>query len=96
MRELLIDFLKRLEAMIPPPPHCHHVITYAQYGSDAAGWEDRLSLQVNLSGKFYCFFIDETDDFVSPSGVDQILCQIHRGVENMQEGIALGQYSEAR
>jgi len=45
----LMLFLKSLEGALPPPEHCHHAITYARYGSDDTGWEDRLALQVMLS-----------------------------------------------
>jgi hypothetical protein len=57
----LIAFLKEMEAVFPPPPRCHHGLMYAQYGSDEAGWSDRLMLQVNNDGTFYPFFLDDED-----------------------------------
>jgi hypothetical protein len=61
MRQKLIVLLKELERALPPPPKCHHSMMYAQYGSDADGWEDRLLLQVNYNGMFHPFFLDEED-----------------------------------
>lgn len=60
-RQFLIDFLKQLESAVPPPPNCHHCLTYAQYGSDKDGWQDRLALHINVDGKFHCLFLDEND-----------------------------------
>jgi hypothetical protein len=56
-----MEFLKALEAALPPPERCHHCMMYAQYGSDETGWSDRLMLQVNKVGKFYPFFLDDND-----------------------------------
>jgi len=61
MRRFWIAFLKDLERLLPPPLHCHHALTYAQYGSDKAGWEDKLALQINRGGTFLCVFLDESD-----------------------------------
>ncbi len=61
-RNFLIDFFKQLEAAIPPSPNCHHVICYAQYGSDEDGWEDRLAVKINQSGEILCFFIESEDE----------------------------------
>jgi hypothetical protein len=47
MRQRLIDLLKALEAVIPPPRNCHHALTFASYGSDEAGWTDQLAVQIN-------------------------------------------------
>ena len=64
---MLINFLKAVEDAIPPPPHGHHAITYARYGSDAAGWEDKLALQIAVpsyiggNAVFHCWFLDEAD-----------------------------------
>jgi len=55
-RAFLIEFLKGLEAAVPPPENCHHAITFARYGE----W-DALALQVNIGGKFRCFFINDED-----------------------------------
>ena len=74
----LINFLKTLEGVIPPPPHCHHVITYARYGSDEKGWEDKLALQVGVACDdqepvFHCFFLDE-EDLSGP--IDAVIVQL--------------------
>lgn len=61
MREQLMSFLKRLEEEIPPAPKCHHAMTFARYGSDDTGWAEQLAIQVNDSGRFYTFFLDEGD-----------------------------------
>jgi hypothetical protein len=67
MTARLIEFLRDLERAVPPLPACHHSITYAQYGSDMAGWEDKLALQVYFEGRFHCFFLDD-GDLEKPSG----------------------------
>jgi hypothetical protein len=61
MREYIIELLKAIEAAIPPPSNCHHCLTYAKYGSDSEGWTGKLALQLNREGKFYCFFLEESD-----------------------------------
>lgn len=61
MKELLIKFLKTLEEVVPPPVECHHAITYAQYGSDEIGWEDRLALRINVAGDERVLFLDTGD-----------------------------------
>ncbi len=61
MREHLLNFLKRLEKEIPPALKCHHAITFARYGSDQTGWTEHLAIQVNDSGKFHTFFLDDGD-----------------------------------
>lgn len=94
---LLIDLLKGLEAEVPPPPRCHHAITYAKYDSDEAGWTDKLALQVYYNGKFFCFFIDDDDladnlqrtiAFVKESLASPEI------VASMQQGVAQGQYAK--
>jgi len=95
MRDYLIQFLKALEAAIPPPLNCHHAITYAQYGSDSAGWKEQLSVQVNVGGKFYAFFVEDGD---FEKGADalaaEIAGQVGEAVDKTtaQKGVALGQY----
>jgi hypothetical protein len=92
LRAYLIDVLKNLEAAIPPPPNCHHAITYAQYGSDETGWEDRLALQVNKEGTFHCVFID-AEDFLKP--VMQFVFGVVECVNapgDFQKGVGPGQY----
>jgi hypothetical protein len=61
MTEQILYFLKQMERAFPPPANCHHGLTYSQFGSDAAGWKERLALQINKDGKFWCFFIDDQD-----------------------------------
>lgn len=93
MRETLLDFLKALEAAIPPPKGCHHALTFAQYGSDADGWQDRLALQINDAGRFHCFFIDPGD---FDKGIPELVSEIAHGVAhpppNAQFGIGVGRY----
>lgn len=96
MRQFLIDLLKGLEAVVPPPENCHHCITYAKYGSDDAGWEDRLALQVNQNGTFHCFFLSEGDDLAETA--DQVISTISNFLNSptppwTQLGIGPGQYS---
>lgn len=95
MRDFLIKLLKELECRVPPPLNCHHCITYAQFGSDKTGWEDRLALQVNRDGKFRCFFLDKDD---LPDDIQRIIGFIENSYANPdptftpQEGVGTGQY----
>ena len=93
MKQRLLNLLKRLEQVIAPPQFCHHVITYAQYGSDARGWEDRLALQVSVEGELMCFFLDDEDLQKDP---DEFAEMIYRaavdGSTCFQRGVAVGQY----
>ena len=82
MKTWLIAFGKALEAAIPPAPKCHHALMYAQHGSDAAGWQDKLALQVGVNGKFYCWFLDD-GDFETP--VDELVATIVADLARMQE-----------
>jgi hypothetical protein len=94
MRQFLIDFLKELERVIPPPEHCHHALTYGQYGSSEAGWEDRLCLQVNKGGTFHCFFIDAKDfDKSVVEFTNEIADCLSKPMFNEQLGVGLGQYT---
>jgi hypothetical protein len=77
MRSWLLEFLKELESAIPPPPMCHHAITFAKYGSDEHGWQEKLALQINHGGLFHCFFL-ETDDFDKPINI--LVTEIVRGL----------------
>lgn len=61
MREQILEFLKLLEQELPPASGAHHAITFAQYGSDATGWEDVLALQISFGGLFHCFFLESGD-----------------------------------
>jgi hypothetical protein len=95
-RKFLIDVLKQLEAAIPPPQHCHHAITFARYGSDLTGWEDKLALQINSGGKFHCFFLDDQDFRTEPARfVESVVHLMSEHDENAQLGVAFGQYTMA-
>jgi hypothetical protein len=93
MRTKLINLLKLLEKAIPPPSHCHHAITYAQHGSNYAGYEDKLAIQVNVDGMFICLFLDE-EDFEKDVHVliADIVKWINADGQTPQLGVALGQY----
>ena len=95
MRDFLINLLKELELRVPPPPNCHHCITYAQFGSDKTGWEDRLALQVNRDGKFRCFFLDEDDLLGHPHRIIEFIEKSYTNPDptfTPQEGVGTGQY----
>lgn len=97
MRQFLIDFLKALEAELPPPANCHHAITYAQFGNHEAGWEDRLALQLNVEGVFTCFFLDDKDFNETPEDLAKNVAFASRFSDgDVQHGVGFGQYSEAR
>src|SRR5438046_765060 len=66
MRQYTLDLLKRLESAVPPPANCHHALNYAQYGSYATRWQEKLALQVNIDGTLHCFLIGPEDDGKSP------------------------------
>lgn len=95
MRDKLLYFLKTLESEIPPASKCHHAITFAQFGSDSEGWEDKLALQISHGGAFHCFFI-EAGDFDKPA--EDLIAEIKRGLEqpmpNAQVSDAPFRYSE--
>ena len=96
MREFLLGLLKELETRIPPPEKVHHCITYAQYGSDETGWEDRLALQVNDHGKLLCFFLEDAD---FDKKISVLVEEIADSVENepdgqTQFGVGPAQYSK--
>lgn len=94
MRQFLIDLLKALEAAVPPPALCHHAITYAQYGSDETGWEDRLAIQVNRGGKFQCLFLDDGDFRIPAAFVVAEIVKV-LSVPGGQPGVAFGQHVDA-
>lgn len=93
MRAYLLEFMKRLEFLCPPPPRCHHAITFAQYGSDETGWEEKLALQVNIDGTFRCIFLDGTD---FNSGATDLANKVAEFVRNPQDsdqlGVSAGRY----
>jgi len=51
VRDKLLEFLKALEAAIPPPQG-HHAITFCRYGSDSDGWEAKLGLHIRMPKDF--------------------------------------------
>ena len=75
MRQFLIDLLKGLESAVAPASGCHHAITYAQYGSDETGWDDKLAVWINGKGgeQPRCFFIEPDDESKS---ADEIIREI--------------------
>ena len=92
LQPVLLHFLKELERILPPPAGCHHAITYAQYGSYDEGWSDRLALQVNHRGRFYCFFIEDKDLL---KGFSRVVREIQAALqcsEELQPGVGFGQY----
>jgi hypothetical protein len=98
VKQFLIELLKSLEVVIPPPKGCHHAITFARYGSSRAAWQDRLALQINREGKFYCFFLDEDDlppQSQDPTRIVQFVAieMRSRSDSEFQLGIGPGQYS---
>jgi hypothetical protein len=60
-QEYLLQFLNRLESRIPPAPSKHHAITFARYGNETDGWEDKLQLVVNNKGRLISLFLYSTD-----------------------------------
>lgn len=94
MRQFLIEFLKALEAEVPPPPNCHHVLTFARFGSDedGVGWSDQLALQVNLDGEFVAFFLEEVD-FQKPIGdLVAYIAKQCSPIDGAQLGVGVGQF----
>jgi hypothetical protein len=68
---------------------------YSQYGSDDTVWEDKLALQMNLGGIFYCFFIDNEDFEVTvPQFIGRLQQQVvlALGDPRSQRGVAQGQF----
>ena len=87
--------LKRLEEELPPPPLCHHALTFAQYGSDKKGWEDKLAVQINFGGVFKCFFIENADQEKHVYEViDEIVNLVKANNPRDQIGVGPGQYVE--
>lgn len=94
MKPFLMEFLKQLEIAIKPPAHTHHAITYARYGSDEEGWEDKLALQVNCNGVFVCLFLEEEDFNQTIDGlIADVLFQLKRPGE-FQHGVGFAQYGD--
>ena len=59
--EHLVAFLKELEAQIPPAQDRRHVLHHGSYGSELAGWKDKLCLTLNVHGKPVLLFLEEGD-----------------------------------
>jgi hypothetical protein len=92
-RQFLIRLLIELERLVPPPPLCHHAITYAQFGSDAKGWEDKLALQVNVGGVFHCLFVEEDDFDKDPARLAFEAAELLKTLSpSAQAGVGPGQY----
>jgi hypothetical protein len=96
IREYMIELLKAIEAAIPPPANCHHCVTCAKHGSDSEGWTDKLALQVNREGKFYCFFLEENDLAYDAANIQSFVAELVRQMElpdsSFQMGVGLGRY----
>jgi hypothetical protein len=92
-RNELLRFLQELERRIPPPANCHHTISCCRYGSDAAGWQEKLALQVNRDSVFHAFFLDE-DDCRDLLRTLTVICDAMAGPvpANAQLGVASGKY----
>ena len=56
-----MSFLQTLEENIPVAKGSHHVLRFAQYGSDEVGWDDRLCLEISLPSGIERFFVDDQD-----------------------------------
>ena len=81
----MLQFLKLMEGRITPEPGTHYALMCTQYGSDATGWEDRLTLVMNNGyGKNLKLFFDE-DDLVKPTEqlVDECVDLIYTEVTKM-------------
>jgi hypothetical protein len=73
MKQWLMTLLNSLETALPPPAGAHHAITAARYGSEGAGWDDRLALHLMLDGERVTLFLDD-DDFASST--DALVAEI--------------------
>lgn len=80
------SFLELLEKRLPPPMCCHHSIHFAQYGSDATGWEPRLALSLHLAqadgSSTYSTLFLEAQDGKKPASV--LVSEIVRLVETQK------------
>lgn len=92
-KQFLIEVLKGLEVVVVPSPKGHHAITFARFGSDGVGWEDKLALQVNDGGIFRCFFLDEEDLERTPEQIiSEIVKLLKQPMSNEQLGVSGVQY----
>lgn len=93
MKNYLLTLMKQLEALVPPPPRCHHAIMYSQFGSDADGWEDKLTVQVNMNGQFHAVFLDAGDFQKSAVELAEAIADsLAEPMPNAQIGVGLGQF----
>jgi hypothetical protein len=89
----ILGFLRALEEAIPPPPNCHHALVRCHYGSDEAGWTEKLAVQVNVDGTFHAFFIDDADQAKLPEELAvQIASELAKPMANAQHGVGIGQF----
>lgn len=70
--ETTLAFLRELEAEFPPPAGQHHSLTFAQYGSDEAGWQDKLCLTIRYSSGSQNFLYGEGEALGSPEMLAEI------------------------
>lgn len=93
--------LKSLEAAVPPPANCHHVIgfvrrvalaTETQMTGVVLSGEEQLTLHVNVDGKFYQFFLNDVDFDLPIRTVDYVVKTLVylKPAENLQTGAEPG------
>ena len=83
LAEWIMEFLKALEAELPPPTGQHHSLTFAQFGSDATGWEDKLCLGFRKSNGSQNYFLDDRDlvGYVRPTQCAKNVADMIRAAE---------------
>lgn len=86
MRQWLIDFLKEMERLVPPPRGAHHAVRFGQYGSDETGWDDKLCLQLNDGGSLSMFFLDAEDFESTPERLAIAVFDLGRAQKDRSEG----------
>jgi len=98
IRDYMIELLKAIEDAIPPPANCHHSITYAKHGNESDGWVDKLALQVNREGKFYCFFLEENDLDYNFKNIEYLVAELVQQLtlpdSSFQMGAITGQFTK--
>jgi hypothetical protein len=72
-------WLEGMERVIPPPVGTHHYLRFAEFGSDAAGWEKKLCLCVSTSTGSHNFFLE--DDDMMPERFGITVKAIRKGLE---------------
>lgn len=58
----LLELLKAINGLLPPPGQCHHVMRFARYGCEAEGWKERLAMDLRVGDGWRTVFFDD-DDF---------------------------------